>query len=468
MTALSHSNPRLTITAISLGVFASVMSTTMLSLAFVDITRTFGISLADLQWRNGLFFTFFAVGLPFFGKLADRIGLRRQFFIGLGLFTLASLCSGLTRSWPAFLAFQTLQAIADSMIVPALMGLIRVVFPENKIGWAFGWFGGVLSVSTLVGPLLGGLLLTHAEWPALCWSLSALSAICLLASSLIIPPQPRAGRPSLAGLPHVSTVCLLTLVLCAQGAAWNWPLSVRLSLACAGGVAGVLLLANERRVAPQAALFPRGALSNPTFLTGCGRVFLLFLATNTVGLFVPSYLRQVHSLDADQVGQLLLVQPLVALPLAGWAGRAADARPRLCIVSGLLLLAGGFLSFLLSLSPPAHLALLIGTFITLAIGSTLIMPSQDKLALLCVPANESGHYMGIFQMVQFGSGAFVGALFGPLIEGGSPGMLSASGFAAAIVVNTGLILLATAMVWLEQVLLRRRAGSLALNGPAAG
>ena len=109
----SANSPRLLIVAIALGVFASVMSTSMLSIAFPELVQSFRISYTTLQLRNILFFSIFAVGLPFFGKIADRVGARRQLFAGIGLFCAATVASGFARNWHLFLACQALQALAD-------------------------------------------------------------------------------------------------------------------------------------------------------------------------------------------------------------------------------------------------------------------------------------------------------------------------------------------------------------------
>ncbi|WP_437798660.1 MFS transporter [Sorangium sp. So ce693] len=452
----SHTKrPRLTIMAISLGVFASVMSTTMLSIAFVDVARSLQVTYATLQWRNGVFFSFFAVGLPFFGKLADRVGLRRQFFFGIALFVASSLLSGLTRSWPLFLVFQALQGLADAMIVPALMGLIGVLFPPERTGWAFGWFGGVLAVATFIAPLLGGFVVQYAAWPVIFYCLSGIGLVCLISSALVLPrvappPERPAGR-----LPGWAALTLLAVVFCAQGVGTMSGLA-RLVLVVALALTVAIFMYLERTADAASTLLPRGALGNAVFLIGCVRAFLLYLGSSGVGLFAPSYLRQVHGLSADVVGRLLLVEPLLALPLSMWAGRAADHRPYLAIAAGLGLSVGGCLAFLGTLDPPMPWYALGASYVLLGLGSTLAMPALDKIALLSVPKNESAHYMGTFQMVQFGTGAFAGVLFGPLAERGGSGLPTAEGFACVALLSAALLVIGLGTVFLERHVVSRK------------
>src|SRR5688500_14241860 len=113
------SKDQLLIITISSCVIASVMSTSMLTIAFPNLVDFFIISYSTLQVRNILFFSFFAFLIPLFGKVGDRLGARKLLIFGLSLFIASTILSGTTNNWNLFLLYQTLQAIADAMVVPA-------------------------------------------------------------------------------------------------------------------------------------------------------------------------------------------------------------------------------------------------------------------------------------------------------------------------------------------------------------
>lgn len=425
---LSRFHSQLLIITISLGVFASVMSTSMLVIAFPDVVRDFGISEATLQWRNLLFYSLFAVGLPFFGILADRFGARKQFLFGMVLFCLAAMMSGLVRNWTGWLFFQSLQAVADSMIVAAQSPLIRASFPQEKLGWAFGWFAAVISTATLTGPALGGLVIEHLHWSAIFWVLGAFGLLALMLAAAFLPKTSgQSADGSLAGdgqtvvagrsagearrIPWLGLLCMFAFVLGGSvlllgtvDAVGQWIVGMLTLLALLG------LLWNERRPGRSATLFPNGMAKNGVFMTAAVRVFLLFLGVNAIGLYAPTYLRLVHGLSADLVGLILLTQSLIALIAAGFAGRMADKRPYLSLGAGIGISVGSSVLFwfadLVSFVPYFFLI-----FFLIGLGNRLTMPAQNKIALLSVPPAETGSYMGVFQMIQFVTGAFAATLF---------------------------------------------------------
>lgn len=381
----------------------------MLVIAFPDIVRDFGITETTLQWRNLLFYSLFAVGLPFFGILADRFGARKQFLLGMALFCLAAMMSGLVQNWTGWLFFQSLQAVADSMIVAAQSPLIRAAFPQEKIGWAFGWFGAVLSAAMLTGPALGGLVIEHLHWTAIFWVLGAFGLLALMLAAAFLPqmmPGAEAAACRERKIPWLGLTSMLALVLCGSVLLLHG-FDVALGLLTA--VALATLIWNERR-AGGAALFPREMARNTVFLTAAVRVFLLFLGVNAIGLYAPTYLRSVQGLGADTVGLILLTQALVALLAAGSAGKLADRWPyrSLGVGIGVSVISSLLFWFADAVSFVPYFFLI---FFLIGLGSRLTMPAQNKIALLAVPPAETGSYMGVFQMLQFVTGAFAATLF---------------------------------------------------------
>jgi MFS transporter, DHA2 family, metal-tetracycline-proton antiporter len=454
---------QLLILAISMGVFASVTSSAMLTIAFPDIARDFGISFSTLQWRNILFFALFACGLPFFGKLSDRFGTRRQFLIGLSLFSIVTLLSSFMKNWYGFLLFQSLQAVADSMIVAVQNTLIRTSFPEHKIGWAFGWFSAVLSASALIGPSLSGFILTYSDWHMIFWVLCAIALLTLLLCYFVIPSTP----PSMTEqpIPYLSTLCVFIAIISIQVLFFD---SITSSVKTVDSLvlfaALVILLVSERRKIG-AYLFPKGALQNKIFTTASIRAFLLFIQTNATALYAPSFLRDVQGLSPRSVGLILLIAPVIGLLAAGLTGRLADKGPRTALGTGIVITLAGMLLYTQTdtLRPVWYFMMIM---LLLGLGSKIVMPSQNRIVLLSVPKEQTGSYMGVFQMLQFVSGAFAAGLFGPIVQSaqGSGHVITSRGFHEMILIATGAQVLAFLTIFYDRKV--ERAARVASNTPS--
>ena len=131
---VSSQRPLPTVMAITMAVFPGVLASAMLSLGYGRIAESFGVSYLDFQWRNVLFFGFFSVGIVFFGSVIGRIGLRRSLLAGQVIFILSTVVSWAARDWHLFLVAQSFQAIADGLIVPAQMALIRKAVSPDQLG----------------------------------------------------------------------------------------------------------------------------------------------------------------------------------------------------------------------------------------------------------------------------------------------------------------------------------------------
>lgn len=445
-------NDQLLIIIISMGVFSGVMSTSMITIAFPDIVKEFNVTFGELQWRNILFFSIFAVGLPFFGKLSDRLEARKQFLFGLCLFSISSLLSGLINSWYCFLFFQSLQALADAMILPVIISLIRKLFSENKIGWAFGWFSTVLSVATLTGPALGGLIIDYTSWNGIFICLCAISLLNAILAFLYLPNVSPSNVIIKVGF--LSAFCLLGAIVSMQIIFMSQTLTTKIfSLVFSLGFLA-LFLYGEKRKNGDLSLLPKGIFKNKIFINASIRVFCLFLVVNSIVLFVPSYMQEIHNITPVIVGGILLGQALMTFLFARYSGKVADKKPRTILSLGILTSISGsmFLLFSTSISSVIYYSV---TFILIGLGGTFTMPSQNKIALLSVPSDQTGNYMGVFQMIQFITGAFAAGFFGSIIQN-QKGNISIEGFQFVMIVNLIFLLLALASVVFDWRILNSR------------
>lgn len=446
---------RLLVVAISASLLGSMMSASVFGLALSEIARGLDVGYATFRWRNIIYWSVLAVGMPFFGRLVDRGDPRRYLLAGIALYTAAIAATALSQGFAALLLFQAVQGLADAILFPAQSALIRRVVPAERVGWAFGWQTAVLAAGTLIGPLAGGLLLMTFDWRVPFLFLALVGAGSFALALRVLPRRVDRGVMQGSGLPVATTLLLLATFLSLQAALALEQAALGLAFLAAAIVCAALVWLRER--GPSATtLLPAGLWHNPIFLFTAVRSLMGNLGIDSMVTFGPSFLTDVHGMGPGSIGVILLLSPLCVVLLAGPAGRLADRRSAACVTAGLALTAGGLLLLAAlpagsSFPPFAAVAVLIGA------GIALFMPAQNRIAFLAVPESETGSYMAVFQMVSLLSGGFAGAAFGRLIADGDGTHVSASGFQTTLVVCA-----AVALVGATTLLAHRRASARAV------
>lgn len=166
-------NPWLVLSVLCIAVFMLLLDTTIVNVAQVKIKDDLGADLTQIQWILDSYLLSYAVLLLSFGRLGDVFGRRKLFVIGMAIFTLASvLCAGsgwvgeqLGISAVNFLIIsRVIQGVGGAIMMPQSLSLVTVTFPPEKRGTALGVWGSVVAMGAIVGPVLGGFIVTNFAW----------------------------------------------------------------------------------------------------------------------------------------------------------------------------------------------------------------------------------------------------------------------------------------------------------------
>src|SRR6202046_5466035 len=170
VSGLSQRRRYLVLAICCLSLFIVGLDASIVNVALPSIGRELHAPVSGLQWTVDAYTLVLASLLMLSGSMADRLGRRRVFLVGLCVFTLGSLLCSLAPSLGWLIAFRMMQAVGGSMLNPVAMSIITNTFTDRaERARAIGVWGGVIGISMALGPVVGGVLVTSVGWRSIFW-----------------------------------------------------------------------------------------------------------------------------------------------------------------------------------------------------------------------------------------------------------------------------------------------------------
>jgi NTE family protein len=369
------------------GAFVAFLDTTIVNIAFPDISRSFAGSGRDaLSWVLDGYFVVIAALLVPAGGLADRFGHRRIFLLGIASFTVASLLCAAAPTLPSLIAFRVVQGVGAALIAPASLAIVLDSFPLERRAAGVGLWGAAAAAAAAVGPTLGGALVELSDWRLVFLVNLPLGAAILLAGRRRLP------IPAIADsrLPDLPGAAMLALGLAAitlgivEGNDWGWAAAPTLAAFGAGSalIAGVILRSSRHpRPIVEPALF-----AHSSFRIGNLGTLLFAAAFFSLILGNVLFLTTVWGYTVLQAGAATLPGPATSTIVAGPAGRLADRfGHRAVIVPGAIVFAAGVMVLRSAGAEPDWLGLWLPGALLTGIGIGLAFPTLGSAAVRDVP-----------------------------------------------------------------------------------
>jgi EmrB/QacA subfamily drug resistance transporter len=372
------------------------LDNTIVNVGLPEIGKTLHTSVAGLQWTVASYTIVLASLLLFSGALADRIGRRTIFQVGLSMFILGSWLCSLAPGLGWLIAFRILQGIGGSMLNPAALGIITNTFtgPAERAR-AIGVWDGVFGLSMALGPVLGGVLVGAVGWRGIFWANIPVGLAAISLTALFVPDSkaPRSRRADPVG--QFLIIILLGSLAYAiiEGPAYGWRSPQILGAFALSVTALAVLLAYEPRRAEPMVDF-RFFRSVP--FAGANLTAVCAIAAMAGFLFLSTlYLQDVRGLSPLQAGLTILPMPVVMALCAPMAGRIVAKRgPRVpfVIAGAALTLSSAALSGLTSTTE--HLYLII-TYALFGIGAGMVSSPITNGVMSGVPKTQAGMASGM-------------------------------------------------------------------------
>ena len=330
--------------AIVLAMLPAVLDQTILATALPVIASDLG-TLTDLSWVVTAYVVSAAATTPLWGKLGDRHGRRTWLQIALALFVAASALCGAAQDIPQLVIVRAVQGAAAGGLMTLAMAAVGDLVAPRERGRYQGYIAATFAVATIVGPLVGGVLVQHAGWRWVFFVNLPVGVLALLGLGLRLPAPAAAraeGALDVLGAALLAGATAAFMLVCVWGGQrYAWGSAQILGLAATAAVLAGALAAQERRAADP--IVPFHLLRSRVVAVTSAALFLGTASLFAVTVFVPVFLEAATGATPTEAGLLLAPAMLGITVSTTLSGRsiARTGRYKRFPLAGLAAMAAG-------------------------------------------------------------------------------------------------------------------------------
>ena len=391
--------------ALVIGFFMILVDATIVTVATPALLTSLRADVNAVLWVTSAYLLAYAVPLLITGRLGDRFGPKRVYLVGLAVFTLASLWCGLTSSVGMLIGARVVQGLGASLMTPQTMAVITRTFPAAQRGRAMSLWGSVAGIATLVGPLLGGVLVGTLGWEWIFIVNVPVGVIGFVAAVRLVPDLATSARRfDLVGV-ALSAVGMFALVFgIQQGQAFDWgtiagPVSVWSLI-----VVGVVVLAvfvwwqTRTRAEP---LVKLGLFRDRNFSLANIAITTVGFAVTSQGFPLMLYAQSVRGMTPIEAALLLAPMAILSGGLAPYTGRLTDrVHPRWIGGFGLATFVIGLVWLASVLTADVPVWQLVLPMALIGISNSCVWAPISTSATRNLPMDQAGSGSGVYNTTR--------------------------------------------------------------------
>jgi EmrB/QacA subfamily drug resistance transporter len=405
-----------TLGAVAFGLFMIMLDNTVVFVALSAIQDDLHIATSELEWVvNGYALTF-AVLMLTGGKLADLLGRRLIFIVGLAIFTASSLACGLATGASVLIGARVVQGVGSALMNPATLSIITATFPPRQRGTAIGIWVGVSAMALAIGPLVGGILTEQISWSWIFFVNVPVGILGIIVARLVIDESRDESEEQRLDLPGLLSsgagLFALTYALI-EGNNHGWTSGRILGSFALAAAALILFVVLEHR--QRVPMLDLSLFRNATFAGANTVMLLVALAMFGVFFFNSLYLQRILHYSAIETGATFLPMTVLIVLLAPVAGKFSDRiGSRWLMGAGLVSLSASLVSFSTLGIGSSFWDVLPGLILG-GIGMSLAMTPTTAAAMGSVPVDKAGVGSAVLNSMRQVGGSLGIALMGAIV-----------------------------------------------------
>jgi EmrB/QacA subfamily drug resistance transporter len=433
-----------TLAAVSFGLFMIMLDNTVVNVALPSIERDLHITISQLEWIVTSYALVFAALLITGGKLADLLGRRKIFVVGLAVFTLSSLACGMAPNAGFLIGARAVQGVGAALMNPATLSIITATFPPRQRGQAIGIWAGVSALALAIGPLAGGLIVDNIGWNWIFFINVPVGVLGIVVAQFFITESRDTSHEQSVDFPGLVTSAGALFALSyalIEGNQRGWSSAEILGLFAAAAVlltAFVVLESRQRLPMLDLSLF-----KNSSFVGANVVALLVSLGMFGVFFFISLYVQNILGYSPTRSGAIFLPMTILIILIAPIAGKLSDRIGGRWLMGGGMTLLGISLLFYQRLGLHSTFWTLLPSLVLGGIGMALTMSPMTSVAMGSVPVDKAGVGSGVLNSFRQMGGSLGIALMGAILASylhAAPGTLLAKqqyvdGLHAALLVS---------------------------------
>jgi EmrB/QacA subfamily drug resistance transporter len=408
-----------------------------------------GVGLATISWVVSAFNVTQVTLMLLGGRLADRLGRRRVFLTGMGVFATGAVLSGLAPGIELVIAARVVQAIGVAMILPSSLAAVLPQFPLDRHATVVSLWSSMGIFGAAAAPTVAAGLLAASGWRAVFLVAAPVAVVSLFAGRAVLAVEVRAEDPppldllgTVAGTVAVGGLALTVV----QGRAWGWTDPAILAIALSA-VAAAAVFVRQSLVHPEP-LVDLGLFRIRSFTVVALAGALVATSTSATWFLYPLFLADIWGWTVLQTGLAMTIGPAALIAMAIPAGRFADRRGyRRLLITGALVPTAGTAWMAWQMGPGSSflVAFLPGT-VLIGAGMGLFVGPGNSAALRDVPPAQLGAANAAYNTLRF-FGMALGVAVSAAIIGDAEGLDRMPAFRTVWWSMVGTMTLGPVLLW---------------------
>ena len=373
--------------------FMATLDSSIVNVALPTISHNLGVTLASVAWVVTIYLIVITALIIFFGKLADLTGKSRIFTFGLAVFTIGSLVCGISNSFVILLIARALQAIGAAASMSTNQGIIAEVFHKKGRGRALGMSGSAVALGNMMGPVLGGLIISVLSWHYIFLINIPIGIIAFIMGRKYLPKdsQKLHNKKALDGFGFAAFAITMLLLFSAlsEGEIIGYSKLIIIAMFIGAIVSFIVFYLREKRTSLP--MLDLNIFKNKLFSLSIFCAVISFSAVSCYTLILPFYLQELMQMSPELCGIIMLALPLVLALVSPISGHLSDKiGSEVLTLIGLIVISATFILMSLFYYQNTAIFVIILLMGVMALGTGMFQSPNTSLIMSTVPKNKLG------------------------------------------------------------------------------